>query len=165
MDHGFSIDLKPLAERQAGDLKTPLLVLIAAVGALMLIACANVSNLLLARAMMRRREMGIRSALGASRVRVIRQLLTESLLLASIAGAAGTLLARYGLHLYVQFGPTGLIHGSHPAINAWVMGFSIVVSIATSMLFGLAPALETSRIDLTEALKEGSRGSTTGRRL
>jgi len=165
MDHGFSIDLKPLAERQAGDLKTPLLVLIAAVGALMLIACANVSNLLLARAMMRRREMGIRSALGASRVRVIRQLLTESLLLASIAGAAGTLLARYGLHLYVQFGPTGLIPGSHPTVNAWVMGFSIVVSIATSMLFGLAPALETSRIDLTEALKEGSRGSTTGRRL
>ena len=165
MDQRFSIDLKPLAERQAGDLKTPLLVLIAAVGALMLIACANVSNLLLARAMVRRREIGIRSALGASHIRMIRQLLSESLLLASIAGAAGTLLALYGLHLYAQFGPTGLIHGSHPAINAWVMGFSIVVSIATSMLFGLAPVLETSRIDLTEALKEGSRGSTTGRRL
>jgi putative ABC transport system permease protein len=165
MDRGFSLDLKPLAEKQAGDLKTPLLVLIAAVGALMLIACANVSNLLLARAMRRRREIGIRSALGASRFRVIRQLLTESLLLASIAGAVGTLLALYGLHLYAQFGPADLIHGGHPSINAWVMGFSIFVSFAASILFGLAPALETSRIDLTEALKEGARGSAMGRRL
>jgi putative ABC transport system permease protein len=165
MDRGFSVDLEPLAVKQAGDLKTPLLVLIAAVGALMLIACANVSNLLLARAMIRRREIGIRSALGASRLRVIRQLLTESLLLASLAGAVGTLLALYGLHLYAQFGPAGLIHGDHLSINAWVMCFSIFVSIAASMLFGLAPALETLRIDLTDALKEGSRGSTGGRGL
>ncbi|HEY6385427.1 MAG TPA: ABC transporter permease [Candidatus Acidoferrum sp.] len=165
MDRGFSVDLKPLAEKQAGDLKAPLLVLIASVGALMLIACANVSNLLLARAMKRRREIGIRSALGASRLRVMRQLLTESLLLASIAGATGTLLALYGLRLYAQFGPADLIHGASPAINAWVMGFSLFVSIVASVLFGLAPALETSRIDLTEALKEGSRGSTMGRRL
>ncbi len=165
MDRGFSLDLEPLAEKQAGDLKTPLLVLLTAVGALMLIACANVSNLLLARAMKRRREIGIRSALGASRLRVIRQLLTESLLLASIAGTAGTLLALYGLRLYAQFGPADLIHGSRPSINAWVMGFSLFVSIAASMLFGIAPALETSRIDLTEALKEGSRGSTAGRKL
>src|SRR6266403_301980 len=165
MDRGFSLDLEPLAEKQAGDLKTPLLVLIAAVGALMLIACANVSNLLLARAMKRRREIGIRSALGASRLRLIRQLLTESLLLASIAGGAGTLLALCGLRLYAQFGPADLIHGARPSINAWVMGFSLFVSITASMLFGIAPALETSRIDLTEALKEGSRGSTVGRRL
>jgi putative ABC transport system permease protein len=165
MDRGFSLDLKPLAEKQVGDLKTPLLVLIAAVGALMLIACANVSNLLLARALKRRREIGIRSAVGASRLRVIRQLLTESLLLAFIAGAAGTLLALYGLRLYAQFGPADLIHGARPSINAWVMGFSLFVSVAASMLFGIAPALETSRIDLTEALKEGSRGSTVGHRL
>jgi len=165
MDRGFSLDLEPLAEKQAGDLKTPLLVLIAAVGTLMLIACANVSNLLLARAMKRRREIGIRSALGASRLRLIRQLLTESLLLASIAGGAGTLLALCGLRLYAQFGPADLIHGARPSINAWVMGFSLFVSITASMLFGIAPALETSRIDLTEALKEGSRGSTVGRRL
>jgi putative ABC transport system permease protein len=165
MDRGFSLDLEPLAEKQAGDLKTPLLVLIAAVGALMLIACANVSNLLLARAMKRRREIGIRSALGASRLRLIRQLLTESLLLASMAGGAGTLLALYGLRLYAQFGPADLIHGARPSIDAWVMGFSLFVSIAASMLFGIAPALETSRIDVTEALKEGSRGSTLERRM
>ena len=165
MDRGFSADLEPLAEKQAGDLKTPLLVLVAAVGALMLIACANVSNLLLARSMARRKEIGIRAALGAARVRVIRQLLTESLLLALVAGAAGTLLALYGLHLYGQFGPAGLIHGGMPAINTWVMGFSILVSILASVLFGLAPALETSRIDLVETLKEGSRGATAGRRL
>jgi putative ABC transport system permease protein len=165
MDHGFSIDLRPLAEIQAGDLKTPLLVLIAAVGTLMLIACANVSNLLLARAMMRRREIGIRAALGAARVRVMRQLLTESLLLASIAGVAGTVLAFYGLRLYEHFGPAGLIHGNHPSINAWVMVFSLFVSIAASVFFGLAPAVEASRVDLTEALKEGSRGTTFGRRM
>jgi predicted permease len=164
MDRGFSIDLKPLAERQAGDLKTPLLLLLAAVGALMLIACANVSNLLLARALMRRREIGIRAALGASRLRVVRQLLTESLLLAALAGSGGTLLALYGLHLYAQFGPSGLIHGSRPSLNAWVMCFSLVLAIASSVLFGLAPALETSRFDLTDALKEGSRGTSRGRK-
>lgn len=125
MDRGFSLDLEPLAEKQAGDLKTPLLVLIAAVGALMLIACANISNLLLARAMKRRREIGVRSALGASRLRLIRQLLTESLLLASIAGGAGTLLALYGLRLFAQLGPADLIHGPRPSLNVWVMGFSL----------------------------------------
>ena len=165
MDHGFSLDLESLAVKQAGDLKTPLLVLIAAVGLLMLIACANVSNLLLARGILRRREIGIRSALGASRVRVLRQLLTESLLLASLAGASGTLLALYGLHLYARFGPAGLIHGGHLSVNVWVMGFSIFVSVAASILFGLAPALETLRFDLADALKEGSRGTACGRRL
>jgi putative ABC transport system permease protein len=163
-DPKFWIDLDPLANHQAGDLKTPLLVLIAAVSALMLIACANVSNLLLARAMLRKKEISIRAALGAARSRVIRQLLTESLLLSVVAGILGTLLAFYGLRLYIQFGPTGLIHGSQPAINAWVMGFSILISMAASIVFGLAPALETSRINLADALKEGARGSSGGGR-
>ena len=162
---GFSLDIVPLAERQAGNLRTPLLVLIAAVGALMLIACANVSNLLLARAMLRRKELSIRAALGAARSRVIRQLLTESLLLALAAGTAGVLLARYALYLYSQFGPLKLIHGSQPAMNGWVVGFSVSISIAASLIFGLAPAIDTSRTNLTDALKEGARGSSGSRRI
>jgi len=164
LDRGFAIDVFPLAERQAGALKTPLLILIASVGALMVIACANVSNLMLARAMKRRKEISIRAALGAGRLRIVRQLLTESLLLSLAAGCLGILLAVYALHLYAQIGPRGLIHGSQPSLNMWVMAFSILVSIAASVLFGLAPALETSRIDLAEALKEGSRGTTAGGR-
>ncbi len=165
MDPEFALNLEPLAQRQAGDLKTPLLVLIAAVGALMLIACANVSNLLLARAIVRRKEIGIRAALGAGRARIVRQLLAESLLLGVIAGGLGTMLAFVALARYAHFAPEGLIHGTQPSLNLWVMAFSILVSIAASVLFGLAPALETSRIDLAEALKEGSRGATTGRRI
>jgi hypothetical protein len=131
----------------------------------MLIACANVSNLLLARAMARRKEISLRAALGAARSRIVRQLLTESLLLAISAGLAGLAFAFAGLRLYAQFGPHDLIRGTQPDINAWVLAFSILLSIAASVIFGLAPALEISRTDLNDALKEGSRGSTGGRRL
>jgi putative ABC transport system permease protein len=165
LDPGFTANLISLAVRQSAGLRTPLLILIASVGALMLIACANVSNLLLARAMTRRKEISVRAALGAGRFRIIRQLLTESLLIAILAGVAGTLLALYALHLYAQFGPRGLIHGTQPSLNYWVIAFSLAVSITASVLFGLAPALETSRVDLAEALKEGSRGATAARRM
>jgi putative ABC transport system permease protein len=161
---GYSLDVDPLGEKVGGDLKEPLLVLIAAVGVVMLIACANVSNLLLARAMVRRKEISIRAALGAPRLRIIRQLLTESLLLASIAGVAGLGLALGGLRLYAQLGPRGLIRGAQPDVNPWVLAFAIILSIAASVVFGLAPALEVSKTDLNDALKEGSRGSTGGRR-
>jgi putative ABC transport system permease protein len=164
-EFGYSLEVDPLAEKASGDLKTPLLVLIGAVGVVMLIACVNVSNLLLARAMMRRKEISIRAALGAGRGRVIRQLLTESVLLALLAGALGLVLAVWGLQLYTQFGPHNLIQGTQPAINGWVMAFTMLLSIAASVIFGLAPALETSRIDLNDALKESSRGSTGGRRF
>jgi putative ABC transport system permease protein len=124
-----------LQTTHAGDLRKPLWLLVGAVVAVMLIACANISNLLLARAMMRRKEISIRAALGGARSRVIRQLLTESLLLAVIASVGGLLLAVYGLHLYAQFSPLGLIGGPQPAINGWVMAFSLLVSIAASVVF------------------------------
>jgi len=164
-EYGYSLEVDPLAEQAGADLKTPLLLLIGAVGAVMLIACVNVSNLLLARAMMRKKEMSIRSALGAARGRVIRQMLTESMLLALIAGALGLVVATVGLKLYVQLGPHDLIRGTQPAINGWVTAFTMILSIAASLIFGLAPALETSRIDLNDTLKESSRGATGGRRL
>ncbi len=163
--YGYSLEVDPLAEKAAGDLRTPLLVLIGAVGVVMLIACVNVSNLLLARAMMRKKEMSIRSALGAARGRVVRQLLTESVLLALIAGACGLVLALWGLRLFAQFGPHNLIQGTQPAINGWVMAFTMLLSIGASMIFGLAPAVEMSRIDLNDTLKESSRGVTGGRRF
>ncbi len=164
-DRGFTIQVFPLAERQAGDLRMPMLVLLAAVGALMLIACANVSNLLLARSVSRWKELGIRAALGAARARLLRLLLTESLFLGSTAGFVGILLAFVALRIFALHGPAGLIRGTQPSMNGWVMFFSIAVSIGASALFGLAPALAVSRVELASSLKEGSRGSTAGRRL
>lgn len=161
---GFSIDVDPLVEAAAGDLRKPLFLLMGAVGALMLIACANVSNLLLARGVGRRKELGVRLALGATRRDIVRQLTTESLLLAALAGGGGLLLALAGLRLQTQFAPSDLIPGLQPAINAGVMVFSLLLSIGATFIFGLAPAIETSGIKLDESLKESSRGSTGGRR-
>ncbi len=162
---GFSIDVNPMAEEESGDLEKPLWLLIGAVGAVMLIACGNVSNLLLARAITRRKEIGVRAALGAPRGRLVRQLLTESLLLAAVANVVGLLLAVNALHLYSQFGPRGMIRGVQPAINGWVLLFSFLLSVAAAIVFGLLPAVLTSDIDVNAALKESSRGSTGGRRF
>jgi putative ABC transport system permease protein len=115
--------------------------------------------------MARRKEISLRAALGAARSRIVRQLLTESLLLATTAGLAGLAFAFAGLRLYAEFGPRGLIRGTQPDVNAWVLAFSVLLSLAASVVFGLAPALEISRTDLNDALKEGSRGSTGGRRF
>lgn len=164
-EYGYSLTVYPLIQKPGKPLKQPLFVLLAAVGAVMLIACANVSNLLLARAVLRRREISIRAALGAGRARVVRQLFTETLLLALAGGTAGVALALYGLHVYSIFGPEGLISGTQPQINLWVLAFSLTLSLLASLIFGLAPALTTARVNLHDALKEGARGATGGRGL
>jgi putative ABC transport system permease protein len=150
---GWSIDLDPLAESVAGEMRTPLVVLLAAVGIVLLIACANVANLLLARATSRQREIGIRTALGAERREIITQLLTESILLAVLAGAAGLAVAVWMLDLFVRFGPCDILGGQDLTINGFVVTFAFGLSLATSLIFGLAPAITTSGIDVNDALK------------
>jgi len=162
---GYTLQVEPLSDKVTGDLKTPLQVLIAAVGAVMLIACANVSNLLLARAVTRRKEISLRAALGAARFRIVRQLLTESALLSVVAGLTGLLLAYGAVYFFREFGPAGLIRTPHVGINLWVTLFTVLLSLAASVIFGLVPALEASRVDLNDALKDTSRGATGGRRI
>ncbi len=165
---GWSIDVDPLAKSVAGDMGEPLQILLAAVGFVLLIACANVANLLLARATSRQKEIGIRTALGAQRRQIIAQLLTESVLLAILAGGVGLFLAAWMLDLFVRFGPANLFHGQDLRINALVAAFTFSLSLLTSLVFGLAPAIATSGVDLNEALKAGIgrlQGGRHGQRL
>jgi putative ABC transport system permease protein len=153
----------PLRDDLAGSSRIAAIILLGAVGFVLLIACANVANLLLARAAGRRKELAMRMALGAGRSRIIRQLLTESVLLSIIAGGAGLLLAIWATPFLAHLVPAGLAPIAGSGINSDVLFFLIAVSILCGVLFGLAPALRISRLDLATAMKQSSAGSGIGR--
>jgi putative ABC transport system permease protein len=157
------VTVTPMYDDQVGDIKPSLLILLGAVGFVLLIACANVANLLLARASARQKEIAIRTALGASRARLICQLLTESMLLSMIGGALGLLLALWAKDLFVGTITSTLPWVKEIGLDRNVLVFTLAASALTGLLFGLVPALQTSRADLNESLKEGGRGSTSGR--
>ena len=159
-DNDVGVGLVTMQDNLVTDIRPMLVLLSVAVGFVLLISCANVANLLLARATTRSREVSVRSALGASRPRLIRQLLTESVVLALLGGVAGVLVAVWAVPALVRLSPSDIRGFVDIGINRYVLAFSVLASLLSGILFGLAPALHASRTNLNEALKEGGRGST-----
>jgi putative ABC transport system permease protein len=158
----FGVRLISLHEEVIRGIKKPLLILFGTVGFVLLIACFNATNLLLARATTRAREFAVRLALGATRYRIIQQVLVESLLLALLGGMLGLLLFAWVVNLFLKFGTDELAHIKNISVDHNVLGFTLLVSVLVSLAFGLAPALHYSRPDLNETLKQGGLSSTTG---
>jgi putative ABC transport system permease protein len=159
---GNSVNLTTFLDNYVGGTRDALLVILGAVALLLLIACANVANLLLVRAAVRRKELAIRLALGAGRLRIIRQLLTESVLLAILGGALGLLIAVAGIELLMKLSPDRLPRREEIALDPTVLAFNALVTLLTGIVFALAPALQTSKVDLNEALKDAGRQSSGG---
>jgi putative ABC transport system permease protein len=157
-----NVQIVPLLERFVGALQPTLLILFGAVGLVLLIACANIANLMLVRATARQKEIAIRAALGADRRRILQQLLTESVLLASLSGICGWLLAIWGVDLIVSLSPANTPRLSEIRLDSQVLIFTLAVSLFTGLIFGLIPAMTASKFSLTETLKEGGRGAANG---
>ncbi|MEP6783681.1 MAG: ABC transporter permease, partial [Acidobacteriota bacterium] len=151
-----------MQEIVVGDSRQTLLLLLAAVGIVLLIACANVANLLLARASARGRELVVRAAVGASQLRLIRQMLTESVVLALFAGTGGVIIARWGVSALLAFAPEDLPRIGEVTVDATALLFALAISLAASVIFGLAPAWHVSRVDLADGLRQGGKGSSLG---